>query len=129
MSELTELDQRFIDAITEAVKTKGEDYTYPEEEMSPMSRGEGLSTAPTCRYVTTDGRPSCIIGHALWNMGITVPPQLEGKDAGEVLCRLLPDLSEGVVYAASEAQDMQDAHETWGEALKAFTTTLSSRVP
>lgn len=126
MSELSELDQRFIDAITEAVKTKGEDYTYPEEEMSPGD--EGFPTAPMCRYVTTDGRPSCIIGHALWNMGITVPPQLEGKNAGEALFHLLPGLSVGVVHAASEAQDMQDAHETWGEALKAFTTTLSSWV-
>jgi hypothetical protein len=61
--------QRAVDLMRQAVKSKGEDYLYPQ-----VSVGMG---GPSCLYTTPSGdpsksQPSCIVGHALAYAGTPI---------------------------------------------------------
>lgn len=87
-----------------------------------------------CRYVI-DGKPSCLIGHALWAFS---PQWAESGDVGKVSARALiermpahlfgsPEDRLMVAYAAEGAQVIQDDGGTWGEALDRYERRLRHR--
>ena len=96
----------FLHTLRQVVAEKGTNYVYPESDITDSG----------CRY-RVDGRPSCLIGHALDRLGHVVPPELEAKSAAFVLDRL--GVSQAAVgRVADMAQLVQDEGHTWGEALE-----------
>lgn len=73
-----------------------------------------------CQYVA-DGQPACIMGHALWNLGL-VGPTLEGHAINEDgLDQILDHLDLAIDEPEREwllcAQEQQDCEYPWGEAV------------
>lgn len=106
-------DEEFIAGLRKAVEERGADYVN-----HPDSRG-------LCRY-TVNGKPSCIIGTAIYHMKGSVFRGSNGS-AHVVLYNYFPKLSTRVRHAASRAQKIQDDSKPWGEALAAFEEFLAEK--
>lgn len=114
MSKPTITEADFTAAIEKAVADKGADYVY-----------DGA-----CVY-SRDGEPACIVGTALANLGFEMNPEwdldVDGQDS--LAIRVLPsffDVPDRVVGAAQDAQHIQDARHSWGDALNAYKTAVSA---
>lgn len=102
-------DQKFIDAMHQAVADKGEDFEYP---------------STFCEYRTKGPNPTrCLIGEALHRVGHEYDESWEGHLADELLPKL--GYSFSVAQAARRAQYAQDRKETWGTAIKMFDKFLA----
>ena len=73
-----------------------------------------------CRYVK-NGKPSCLIGHALWNLGL-INEGFEVNNSNAIVAwSVLRDL--GVKVSCYEedwlscAQSSQDSEQSWGRAV------------
>jgi hypothetical protein len=91
------------------------DYIYPED-----LRNSG------CRYAV-DGKPSCIVGHALAKVGIDIGVietlDIDGGIPAHYLSSKLPEFiedndEEGSMAFLQEVQSSQDNGSPWGEAVK-----------
>ena len=111
-------DEQFIAALREVV-AGNEDFVYTKVKPA----GENDDVVSRCRYFDHNGKPSCLIGQALFKCGIIVPKAFEGAAAATVL-RELTNTSERVHVAASRAQTVQDAGSPWGVALNDFEIVL-----
>lgn len=74
-----------------------------------------------CRYVI-DGRPACLIGHALWNLGLINDTfdatGSNGCTAYGVLEHLGLDVTEFEKDWLACAQSFQDSKHTWGDSVQ-----------
>ena len=98
-----------------------------------------------CKYMSDEGRPMCIIGHALFNLGYLptpVPLIYEGHGVETVLDRLNIQVDMAEVYWLNKVQEAQDGHAvihsrhipsmtkfdrrlTWGDAIRYADGELS----
>ena len=106
-----------LELLERAVAEKGADYEY----RSP--------TGSACVY-TYDGKPSCILGHALSYKGVVVPEATSGlvynwndqrieHVAHTVALAQGVWLSPGAWLVWSAAQEVQDGGASWGSAVAA----------
>lgn len=106
-----------LDRLRRVVKGR-EDYVY--ERIGSVGGVGGM-----CAYFTPDGKPSCIVGHALAIEGLTLD-EVGGENTAsvETLDEHLQatgrwwGLTPGAVEVLAVAQQSQDTGETWGEALR-----------
>lgn len=121
MTEYRFTKEQALEALRKAVKLKGEDYVYPEEEKFMSS----------CRYATDEGKPSCIVGHVVNILDPEAFAHLaaveaeQGTTAAEDLTHsgyddsYLPvdfwDRDTARVLGIAQAQ--QDIGSKWGDAL------------
>lgn len=111
--------EEFTAALERAVALKGEDYVYERPE-------DGF-----CKYMY-DGQPSCLIGHALLDLGVEYSAQWEGKHARAIGHGVdhqdyVPTFNwpdDSTAHAAIRAQGRQDDGETWGVALDTYKAYL-----
>lgn len=107
---MSELGQKLIAAVI-AKANENPDYVYTNHEEVPNS----------CVYVA-GGKPSCIVGHALWDAGIidaqfqTRP--LNHKIVQEVVDALSLPVSEHEARWLRGVQIGQDSKWAWGKALE-----------
>ena len=112
----TKIKPADIWAEVQKIAAKNPDYVYPK-------RPEEF---PACAY-QRNGEPSCIVGKALFKLGVDVDT-LEGFDSGgesginEILCELdgeLFDLSDTTgLTEVVLVQSKQDQEVPWGEAVR-----------
>lgn len=105
-------------ALEESVAEKGADYVY----IAPVIVG-GIHS---CLYAI-DGQPSCLIGHALYRLGVSIQT-LESIGAIPIgsIAREFGPMENKLVLALSSAQSSQDHGETWGDVLNEFKVNLSA---
>lgn len=113
-------DEEFIAAMDTAVAKMGGDYTY-----KPTQKEINSGDVDGCFYFHPNGKPRCIVGHALSILGVK-KDDMYGEDwANKELPGFLT-LSPIVVHAAYKAQLKQDIKEPWSVALEAFHTTIEN---
>ena len=105
-------DQKFIDAMHQAVADKGEDFEYPNTRCEYQTKGPN-PTNPT----------RCLIGEALHRVGHEYNESWEMYLADTLLSKL--GYSFSVAQAARRAQHAQDRKETWGTAIELFDKFLA----
>ena len=107
-----------LDALKNVVERYGPDTLYVDRD--PESLADG------CRYVREDGTPSCLVGVVLaeeYGFDLSLIQEnaetvttLHNKGLFDDL-----DLSADDIAVLSVAQGVQDADDTWGEALQSAT--------
>lgn len=115
---MSEIGQSIIDAVRKAA-ANNPSFVYSNPGLSGMDGN-------FCVYVK-DGKPSCIIGHALWDLGI-IDAELERHSfncvgVDDVLSWLSampggPELDSNEISWLSHAQAGQDAEKPWAEAVE-----------
>lgn len=94
------------------------DYVY-------KGKGGGVGKPGRCVYVR-DGQPSCLIGHALWGLGL-IDATLEQRGSGQgfntgdihsLADTLKLDIDSDSLDWLSHAQYRQDVGNTWGDAVQ-----------
>ena len=98
-----------FDAMADVVFDYGPDYVYP------------LASQARCVY-TVDGEPSCLVGHALHRLGVSIA-DLETMDAAGFGAIMVVDVPGATLVGDArevfgQAQMAQDAGRTWGNALR-----------
>lgn len=131
---LEDKNTKLIDGIRKAVETFGSDYKYKIDQHLSIRN---------CIYFEIDTEePSCLIGHGIASVGYTIDSKFEPIE------RLKTDLADdqynirhcnayaarhiltylgfdsNVVNACNAGQTVQDAGDTWGEALQAIHDSL-----
>ncbi len=113
MKEVTNVE--VAEAVAAVVAETGMDFIY----LLPSSNG-------ICQYLHGT-KPGCLVGHVLIRLG-AIKGELalqEGYPADALdYGQLGLSLSSVAIEALCEAQAVQDAQRTWGEALEAFQATL-----
>lgn len=112
-------------AIREVVEEYGEDYIYNTRRESGGKR---------CVYVNESGQPSCLIGKALFKLGVPLEDlaSFDGDYEGDALGAVdLPVFSPSGDYRSASwfaqlVQNAQDSGQSWGEALKVGEVILSA---
>jgi hypothetical protein len=108
---MSEIGQTVIKAIRD-VAERHPDYVYPG----------GLDQGGGCFYVT-DGKPSCLLGHAFWNLDM-VDGNIENSDLNHqgILTILdtfgLEDADEPELAWLERVQESQDSGQTWRDAVQ-----------
>lgn len=110
---MSERGQKLINEVR-MVAAKNPDFTYEEP-----------TGAASCVYVH-EGRPSCLIGHALWNLG-HIDSSIEGKrfggnyvngeDVRVVLSWLNLEIDQSEKDWLERVQVRQDNGEPWGHCV------------
>lgn len=114
-------------AMREAVNEFGENYVY-----------ENSGEPGQCVYVL-NGAPSCLVGHALHKLGVSLEFLREMDDGSEELAGSVPassvalvlggrhiaNITEKARMAFMEAQGMQDEGNEWGYSLDRTRELLS----
>jgi hypothetical protein len=106
-----------------AVAKRGADFRYPRLDQDPGGfyvRSASGNGQPS--YSTLNGIPTCIVGCAMHEAGMTVPGHTERGSAQAVLMNKVPD---HVALAARVAQIHQDYNNPWGEALAMYRGALA----
>lgn len=99
----------------EVVKVAAENPDYVYE-----NKGTGLG--PSCAYVA-DGKPSCIVGHALYRLGVPIETVADFDNYGvfEYVVDNRSDLidasNDSTYRAVAMAQTMQDEKHPWGASV------------
>lgn len=113
--EIKDLTVEMVTPVLEALVAEfGEGYVYKEEVRKAGRDAE-------CLY-QEDGKPSCIVGHVLYRLGVKYDSEWEYWGAR----RVLGDAPEEVKEGLSRAQGYQDCGKTWGEALSSYRRYLKS---
>lgn len=103
-------------SLKKAVAERGADYVYERREVpDPFEEGE-LNRACVYQY---DGKPDCIVGYVLDDLGIPYSPSWEGASARYVLKALRVN-DANLVLDLTDVQRFQDSGIPWGEAIKDF---------
>ena len=116
------------EGLTALVEQAGEDFVYK------APKGDG--GYDRCVYVR-DGKPDCIVGQFLANLGVPVERLQEadkgissGSSAGQLLGELRNEgvitiaHDQNVVDALSEVQHRQDNKSTWGNSVESGLSYL-----
>ena len=118
------------EGLTALVEQAGEDFVYVAPE--PPENGY-----KRCLYVR-DGKPDCIVGQFLANLGVPVDrlteadngTNLSGTPAGILLRELYAEgvvnFDLGVSAALGTAQAWQDSGSTWGNSVESALSYLDS---
>lgn len=101
-------------SLAKAVAERGADFVY--EPKGKDSRFE--DSIDTCLY-QHEGKPDCIVGYVLDDLGVPYDPKWEGDNADTVLYREGLE-SQAIRESLWSVQSYQDWGEPWGEAVKAF---------
>lgn len=109
-------DSDFTAAMERAVAKRGKDWRYPRDDDSDQFYRDGVPT-----YSTPEGAPTCLVGAAMYEAGMTVPKYYQGGSAVGVL---INQVTTAVMLAARAAQIHQDRRKPWGEALEVYHTAL-----
>lgn len=113
-------ERRALELMIDIVDAAGDDFVY--EKL--LVEGRGL----VCRYVA-DGRPSCLVGQALFRAGATVET-LEMFDSLDLPAKSMANVESHVTSRAawvfSTAQEAQDSGETWGVAVERAKKTYDA---
>jgi hypothetical protein len=135
--------ESFTIAIEKAVEDRGGDFVYPLAGMHRDAADLPLRQARldsdwwiegrSCAYFLPDGKPACIIGQALANLGYEEADLTRGQRfAASEMFDHIPDLESDMdveeqtrlLYAMDQAQSAQDGGNSWGEALREFHSGL-----
>lgn len=106
------------DALLEVLVEHGPDTVYESPEPDFQ-----------CVYVTAEGEPSCIFGHAFKRLGFDITA-LRGKNArpGRAAFNLEALLENPALDTASRiCQQEQDGKTPWGDAVERFITEYERR--
>lgn len=108
---MSELGQKLI-AEVRRVAAENPDFIYPRD----ISGG-----VKSCVYIK-DGCPSCIIGHALWNIGL-IDAKFKGdhmalSDIGHVILQYGWGIETGEIEWLHKVQQYQDQLNPWGQAVR-----------
>lgn len=109
-----------VDELLKAVRTRGEQYVYPEH----------WRTHELCQYVLEDGAPGCIVGQVFYQVVGAEISKLKGRTSGpRVAAEIVGiDLDVEAADLLGYAQEQQDKDMTWGySASYAITTTKPER--
>lgn len=114
--------ESFTEAIEKVVAERGEDYVY--------EKPDGFRF---CQYTNPDGKPGCIVGAALAELGYTgentpilaTPKDLSGGEPAQTVFSELGVYDRKLILAASEAQFQQDYSNSWGMALEQYDKTIA----
>lgn len=103
---MSELGQKIIAEVRKAAEDRPE-YVCPK-------------VFDQCEYIR-DGGPSCIVGHALWNVGL-INPSWEGDDWGDSSIKNVIaiegwPLTIGEINWLSRVQESQDDGYPWGRSV------------
>jgi len=106
---VSDLGQKLI-ASVRRLASERPGYVYPR--VNPIK-----NTAGSCVYVA-DGQPSCIVGHALWELKL-IGPEFEDhfQNSGgveEIISALDLSIDAKEITWLSEAQEQQDCGVQWG---------------
>lgn len=118
MREVDITEERFTQAMRDAVAERGRDWAYPQDPEWRRPNGG-------CRYFLESGEPACLIGTALSKLGVGPDQVREGQDAWNLLRKLHGTVRVPKwIDSAADAQRAQDRDGTWGEALDAYLSML-----
>ena len=104
---MSEFGQKFIATVRE-VAAEHPDYVYDPGR---------------CAYIV-DGKPGCLLGQALWRMGIISPALGRQSHNDEDIVGLLDTIGLNLAIDEKEmdwvasAQALQDSNESWGDAVR-----------
>jgi hypothetical protein len=111
---MSELGQKLIES-ARRLAAERPSFVYKPERTSP-------NVLALCKYVHDDGRPGCIIGHALFEAGlIDASMRSTGSNTGsflELSYNLDLDLDEDETWWLGEVQRSQDSQCPWGLAVR-----------
>lgn len=100
-------------SLARVVAKKGISYVYPDAERSVTG---------SCQY-TVAGKPSCIVGHVLADLGKLGGRVVDMNKSADALADGSDGSGNGFTRGAARllraAQVEQDSHKTWGQALAA----------
>lgn len=109
---MSELGQRLIEEVR-MVAAKNPDFVY-DEPTDACGIGQG------CAYVH-NGRPSCLIGQAMWNLGMIDASLEDCLDSNHCAIRFFPrivaTLDDDEIEWLTKVQERQDAKEPWGHCV------------
>jgi hypothetical protein len=98
--------------------------TFALNLLNDIVKDEGADTTAKCRYTDPfDNVPVCIVGHALFRLGVPLAElaKLEGEAADTVLSSFDQmgyfDVDDDAVELLTEAQTKQDNGAHWGDAV------------
>lgn len=98
-------------SLKEIVHAKGEDYIYPRAR-------EG------CVYFESDGQPSCLIGHFMYEQGLVTHDDAHNYEdsnaehaAAAMEANEIASFDERAIVLMQEAQENQDWGRPWGASL------------
>lgn len=108
---MSERGQALINEVR-MVAAKNPDFVYQApEDPAGASRG--------CLYVH-DGCPSCLVGQAMWNLGM-IDAELEGEESNHCAIRFFPRISaildDDEIAWLGRVQERQDNGEPWGHCV------------
>lgn len=111
---MEEIDERrALELLIDVVDQAGDDFVYEKVKLASGNDG--------CRYVM-DGKPSCLVGHALVRAGceISILEDLDSPGVSAVDLRShLTWVTDGASEVFFAAQQVQDDGRTWGDAIGA----------
>ena len=111
---------QFTAAMERAVEKRGAEWRYPDHHQAPP--GFYLGNCPT--YQDNEGNPTCLIGAAMHQLGMTLPYSGMGGSASAL--SVLGGVMNGpAVMAARCAQIHQDHLNPWGECLSVYRAALA----
>jgi hypothetical protein len=113
-------EEQFTAAMERAVEKRGAEWRYPDHHQAPPGFYSG--NCPT--YQDHEGNPTCLIGAAMHQLGMTLPYAGMGGSAS-ALSVLGGSMSGSVAMAARCAQIHQDHLETWGDAFAVYRAALA----
>lgn len=113
---MSDIGEKLIDE-TRKVAAANPDFVYEREP-----RGDGSEFLKSCAYVRNN-QPSCIVGHALWNLGL-INGELESSSRNEdsveeILSHLHINVDEGEGFWLTEVQNWQDCKTPWKDSITA----------
>ena len=114
-------EEQFTTAMERAVEKRGAEWRYPAVEQAPPGFyiGAAYNSAPT--YSDGEGNPTCLIGAAMRELGMSVPGLEYSPSA---LALLMGTMTMKVAMAARCAQVHQDLHNPWGQCLAVYRAAL-----
>lgn len=123
---------RALELVDQAIKEKGEDYVYTNDQGQTASS----ETLISCfNWHETDGKmvPGCVVGDALHRAGVRLTEMSKSMAAGDLVEALFMDevahITDMAMVFFSRIQNAQDAGSTWGEAqAKAISYMNSQRI-
>jgi hypothetical protein len=120
--------EQVLKLLEQVTAEKGTDYRYPEELFLKSN---------VCVNFTSDGQPSCIVGHVLPKLGvdyeIAVAYEIDGGSSAASTVRTLEEyghtgFTHEALAALATAQNFQDFGWTWGEAVEAARASVDTGV-
>jgi hypothetical protein len=106
------------DAVNRAIRLKGADYVYVGDDLK------------RCTYLNSADQPSCLIGYALIDLGVSWDTLLNHNrnSISTLSIRGVVDIEEDALTWAANVQVLQDRGETWGVAVAGANDCLEGKI-